>query len=248
MKHLARILISLFMVVGTLLSGCGGGTTGSGDASGLRVMGGVRSPDGTPISEALVSDIVSGTSTSTDSAGAFVLNAQRTDGAVSLDVTAQGTSGTITVPNVPDTTTSITIEVVVDSVSGIVSLASVEMESTDSPGSSNDVTQDIRGSILSRSSKPVSAAVVSIAGTHVRQTSDTSGRFVMVAKTDTGSITLRIQYKNHTGAVTIKGIPRDRSVKLGLRLTLSIDAGQDPGDGNGGGSKLSIDVNNIDIS
>jgi hypothetical protein len=248
MKHLAHILITLFMVVGTMLSGCGGGTTGSGDASSLRVMGVVRSPNGAPISEALVTDIVSGTSTSTDSIGAFALSAQRADGAVSLDVTAHGTSGAITVRNVPDTATAVSLEVEVDSVSGIVSLASVEIESADLPDSSIDVTQNIRGTIVSRSSKPVTGALVSIAGTDKRQTTDASGRFTMLATTHTGSITLRIQYKKHTGSVTIQGIPTDRSVRLGVHLTLSIDAGQDPGDGSGGGSKLSIKVNDVDIS
>jgi hypothetical protein len=243
-----RLLLSLFLCFVTCAAlGCGGGTTGSGDASSLKVSGTVTSPEGRPLS-ARVTDLESGESTQSDEKGAFTLSARGKGGVLSLDVSTDTTSGTISVPNIPDGSSGVSVAIVVDSVSGVVTLASVEIEQEGV--SSNDptkITQSFKGTVLSRSGKPVKDALITVRGTTAQQTTDTSGRFLLSSHSRSGKITLLVRFKGYDGSVVISGVPRERSSTIKVRLTLAIDAGQDPGNG-GGETTLSITVTDINLS
>jgi hypothetical protein len=249
MKALARRTRTALLSCALLLislTGCGGGTTGSGDAPSVKVFGTVTNPQGTPIPSGTVTDLTSGTTASINSSGGFQLSALAEDGTVSLDVTSQGTSGSIQVKDLPSSTQSVAIKVVVDSVSGIVTLASVEIDVD--PTTTGPVTQRVRGTILNNVGKPAKNVTVSISGARGSDKTGSDGSFTLDARSTTGTVKLKISYNGVTGETTIRGIPKDRSCTLRVKLSVSIEAGQDPGDGSEGESTLVVDVDRVSVS
>ena len=84
-------------------------------------------------------------------------------------------------------------------------------------------------------------------GSTAQQTTDKNGRFLLSSHSLTGKVTLLVRYKGYDGSVVISGVPRERSSTIKVRLTLAIDAGQDPGNG-GGETVLSVTVSDINLS
>lgn len=250
-KIVQRIRASLAVacVIASALIGCGGGTTGSGDAPSVKVYGAVTDQQGRVVSSGTVTDLNGGASTEINSTGSFTLSAVPDDGTVSLDVTAQGTSGSIQVKNLPSTAQSVAIKVVVDSVSGIVTVASVEIDAADPNGAENqEVSQRVRGAITGSTGKPAKSVTVSIVGARGSTKTDASGTFTLNARSTTGTLTLRLTYKGLDGETVIRGVPKDRPCTLRVRLSISIEAGQNPGEGDDGGAILSVDVDGVSVS
>ena len=237
---LAGALILLSLV------GCGGGTTGSGDAPSVKVYGTVTNPQGTPVASGTVTDLSTGSTTSVNESGGFQLSALAENGTISLDVTSDGTSGSIQVKDLPPSAQSIAIKVVVDRVSGIVTLASVEIDVDEE--TTGPVSQRVRGSILNNLGRPAKNVTVTIAGARGSEKTGSDGSFTLDARSTTGTLKLRLSYNGVTGETIIRGIPKDRSCTLRVKLTISIEAGQDPGDGGGGDSTLVVDVDRVSVS
>jgi hypothetical protein len=241
------VAISCALII--TLIGCGGGTTGSGDAPSVKVYGTVTDQQGRAVSSGSVTDLYGGASTEITAGGGFTLSAIPDNGEVSLDVTAQGTSGSIQVKNLPSTTQSVAIKVVVDSVSGIVTVASVEIDAADPNDPANqEIAQRVRGSITGSTGKPAKNVTVSIVGARGSTKTDASGSFTLNAKSTTGTLTLRLTYKGLDGETVLRGIPKDRPCTLRVRLSISIEAGQNPGDGDDGGAILSVEVDGVSVS
>ena len=244
-----RATVALCVVVICALIGCGGGTTGSGDAPSVKVYGTVADQQGRAVSSGKVTDLTGGGSATIDSTGSFILSAVPDDGTVSLDVTARGTSGSIQVKDLPSTARSVAVKVVVDSVSGIVTVASVEIDPTDPSGAEAQlVSQRIRGTITGSTGKPAKNVVVSIVGARGSTKTGSEGTFNLTAQSTTGTMTLRLTYKGLDGETVIRGIPKDRPCTLRVRLSISIEAGQNPGEGDDGGAILSVDVDGVSVS
>lgn len=238
--------LALCALTGCALSGCGGGTTGSGDAPSVKVYGTVTDPQGVAVASGTVTDLNGGATTSIDSRGAFHISALAEDGTVSLDVTAQGTSGSIQVKDLPTSAQSIAIKVVVDSVSGIVTLASVEIDINEA--TTAQASQRVRGTITNNLGKPAKNVTASIVGARGSDKTDANGSFTLDARSTTGTIKLRLSYNGVTGETVIRGLPKDRVCTIRVRLSISIEAGQDPGEGGEDGSTLSVDVGMVSIS
>ena len=245
----ARFSLAACLVGLCALIGCGGGTTGSGDAPSVKVYGTVADQQGTTITSGTVTDLNGGNSTSINTSGGFTLSAIPDDGTVSLDVSAQGTSGSIQVKNLPSTAQSVAIKVVVDSVSGIVTVASVEIDAVDpSDEAVQDISQRVRGTIAGSSGKPAKNVTVVIVGARGTAKTAADGSFTLNARTTTGILTLHLTYKGLDGETVIRGVPKDRSCTLRVRLSISIEAGQNPGEGNNDGATLSVDVDGVSVS
>lgn len=245
---LARLAIMASVVTLCALLGCGGGTTGSGDAPSVKVYGSVTDPQGQPVSSGSVSDLNGDATTQINTSGAFEITAKSADGTVSLDVTANGTSGTIQVKNVPSSAQSVTIKVIVDSVSGIVSLASVEIESTSASNPDGAISQSVRGTITGSTGNPAKNVTVSIGGSRFTDVTDAQGKFTLSGRSTDGTLTIRLQYKGLDGEAVIRGVPTDRNCTLRVRISISIEAGQNPGEGGDDGSSLSVDVDGVSVS
>lgn len=244
-----RATVALCVITICAFIGCGGGTTGSGDAPSVKVYGTVADQQGRTVSSGTVTDLNGGASAPIGSAGAFTLSAVPDNGTVSLDVTAQGTSGSIQVKDLPSTAQSVAIKVVVDSVSGIVTVASVEIDPADPNSAENqEVSQRVRGAITGSTGKPAKNVSVSIVGARGSTKTDASGSFTLNAQSTTGTLTLRLTYKGLDGETVIRGIPKDRPCTLRVRLSISIEAGQNPGEGDDGGAILSVDVDGVSVS
>ena len=244
-----RATVALCVVVICAFIGCGGGTTGSGDAPSVKVYGTVADQQGRTVSSGTVTDLNGGTSTEINSGGSFTLSAVPDDGTVSLDVTAQGTSGSIQVKDLPSTAQSVAVKVVVDSVSGIVTVASVEIDPTDPSGAEAQVvSQRIRGTITGSTGKPAKNVAVSSVGARSSTKTESDGSFTLTAQSTTGTMTLRLTYKGLDGETVIRGIPKDHPCTLRVRLSISIEAGQNPGEGDDGGAILSVDVDGVSVS
>ena len=238
------------------LTGCmGGGTTGSGDISpSIKVYGSVTNQQGKAVSSGTVTDLKGGNTAPVDLDGNFELAAVSDDGSVSLDVTAQGTSGTVQLKDLPASAQTVAIKVVVDSVAGIVTLASVEIDPVDSgagegedPGGT-EVSQQVHGLITGSTGKPARNVTVSIVGSRRSVKTGTAGMFTLTSTGKKPALTLRLTYKGLTGTAVIRGIPTNRSCTLRVRLSISIEAGQNPGSGEGGGAKLSVGVGRVRVS
>jgi len=244
-----RVPLALCVAIMCAFIGCGGGTTGSGDAPSVKVYGTVTDQQGRTVSSGTVTDLNGGASTSITPAGSFTLSAVPDDGTVSLDVTSQGTSGSIQVKDLPSSAQSVAIKVVVDSVSGIVTVASVDIDPADA-GDTQDqvVSQRVRGTITGSSGKPAKNVTVSIAGARGTQKTGADGTFTLNAKSTTGIIKLRLTYNGLDGETVIRGVPKDRPCTLRVRLSISIEAGQNPGDGDDDGATLSVDVDAVSVS
>ena len=249
LSRCARASVALCVAVIVAFIGCGGGTTGSGDAPSVKVYGTVADQQGRVVSSGTVTDLTGGASTPINSTGTFTLSAIPDDGTVSLDVTAQGTSGSIQVKDLPSSAQSVSVKVVVDSVSGIVTVASVEIDPADS-GASEDlvVSQRVRGTITGSSGKPAKNVTVSIVGARGSKKTGADGAFTLNATSTTGIIKLRLTYNGLDGETVIRGIPKDRPCTLRVKLSISIEAGQNPGDGDDGGAILSVDVDGVSVS
>lgn len=247
---LSRARLGVMAIVVTLCAmiGCGGGTTGSGDMPSVKVYGAVTDPQGRPVSSGSVNDLNGGASTQINSSGAFEITAKSDDGTVSLDVTANGTSGTIQVKNVPASAEAVTIKVIVDSVSGIVSLASVEIEDTSASDPDGDISQVIRGTITGSSGGPAKNVTVSIGGSRFSDVTDAQGKFTLTGRVTNGTLKMRLQYKGLDGEAVVRGVPTDRSCTLRVRISISIEAGQNPGEGDDDGATLSVDVDGVSVS
>lgn len=244
-----RTSVAICMAIMCACIGCGGGTTGSGDAPSVRVYGTVTNQQGLAVSSGTVTDLTGGGSTTINSNGSFTLSAEPNDGTVLLDVTAQGISGAIQVKDLPSSAQSVALKVVVDSVSGIVSVASVEIDPADSGGTENqEVSQRVRGTITGSSGKPAKNVTVSIVGARGTQKTGADGTFTLNAKSTTGIIKLRLTYNGLDGETVIRGVPKDRPCTLRVRLSISIEAGQNPGDGDDDGAILSVDVDAVSVS
>lgn len=249
--------ITLFVAVICGVIGCGGGTTGSGDVPSVKVYGAVADQQGRPVSSGTVTDLVSGTTTSINPVGTFTISATPDDGTVSLDVTTQGVSGSIQVKDLPSSTQAVAVRVVVDSVSGIITIASVEIDPVNSgetpikdPGGKPNkvVSQRVRGTITGISGKPAKNVTVSILGAQGSKTTGADGTFTLKAKSTSGILKLRLTYKQLQGETVIRGIPKDRPCTLRVKLSISIEAGQNPGDGSEGDAILSVAVDSVAVS
>ena len=244
-----RSSVALCVAVMCAFIGCGGGTTGSGDAPSVKVYGTVADQQGRTVSSGTVTDLNGGASTSINAAGNFTLSATPNDGTVSLDVTAQGESGSIQVKDLPSSAQSVAIKVVVDSVSGIVTVASVEIDPVDSVDTEAQVaSQRLHGTITGSLGRPAKNVTVSIEGARGSKKTDADGTFTLNAKSTTGRIKLRLTYNGLNGETVIRGIPKDRPCTLRVRLSISIEAGQNPGDGSDDGATLSVDVDGVSVS
>lgn len=220
------LLLLVLLLVGMVASGCGGGTTGSGDLINIKVTGAVVDTQGKGVVGASINDLISGTSASSGDGGAFELSAAAQSGVVSLDISANGTSGTIEVRDIPVAAKSVAIEVVIDAVSGIATLASVEIDPVSTAPEPEGVSQRIEGTVFGLTGRPVKNLEVS-AGTQ-RARTNSQGRFVLQTKTTNGRIELILRYKQHVGLVKISGIPRTRSCSLRVRIEVSVTADQIP--------------------
>lgn len=271
-KHhsLARAHAALCAIILGLASliGCGGGTTGSGDISTVKMYGSVTTMLGQPVESGTVSDLNSDASSQIGSRGTFEITATAEDGTVLLEVATSGTSGTIEIKDVNGSSQALTVQIVVDSVSGIVSLVSVEVTETPptaapsipaanakptppsvhSPSTADRPTRFIRGVITGSRGKPAKDVLVSIAGSRDTDTTDVRGRFAVTERSANGSLKLQLRYKGLVGDAVIRGVPTDRDCVLRVRISLSIEAGQNPGEGDEGGAKLSVDVESVSFS
>lgn len=249
-RALVRARVALVAFVITLLAciGCGGGTTGSGDMPSVKVYGTVTDQQGKLVSSGSVNDLTGGSTAQINAQGAFEVSAKSDDGTVSLDVTANGTSGTIQVKNVPESAQAVAIKVVVDSVSGIVSLASVEIEESSTTSPDGAIEQEIRGTITGSSGNPAKNVTVSIGGSRFTDISDDQGKFTLSGRSTNGTLKIRLQYKGLDGEAVIRGVPTDRSCTLRVRISISIEAGQNPGEGDDDGATLAVDVDGVSVS
>lgn len=238
--------LACLAIIACSLPGCGGGTTGSGDAPSVKVYGTVTDQQGRAVTAGTVSDLNGDTTTSIDTSGGFQLSAVSDDGTVALDVTAQGTYGSIHVKDLPSSAQSIAVKVVVDSVSGIVTLASVDIDVDTSP--SIDISQSVRGTVTDSSGQPAKNVTASVVGARGSDKTDTAGSFTLNARSTTGTITLKVSYNGLTGESIIRGIPKDRSCTLRVKLSISIEAGQNPGEGDEDGRSLSVEVDRVSVS
>jgi hypothetical protein len=237
-----------FFILCQSLVGCGGGTSGSGDVTSVKVYGTIVGAEGEAVRIGTVSDLASETSVTLDENGGFELTAQAYEGTITLDITANDTSGTIQINNVLDTTKEITVRLVVDQVSGIVSLASVELGNITENEQDGQITQTVRGVIIDSAGKPTKNVTVSVGGSRFTDTTDTQGRFSLSGHSTDGTLTLNVRHKGLSGEVVIGGIPTDTSCALRVQISLTLEAGQNPGEGTDDGLALVVEVDRVSIT
>lgn len=248
-SQMLRSHLTIFIALVCTCIGCGGGTTGSGDVPTVKVYGSVADSQGRLVSGGTVTDLRSGSSAPISTGGKFTISALPENGTVSLDVTTQDTSGSIQVKDLPSSTQSVAIKVVVDRISGIITVASVEIDPSDPNGSQNDeISQHVQGTITNRSGAPAKNVTVSIVETRSVTKSDHNGSFSLDTSSTTGTLKLRLTYAGLNGETVIRGIPKDRPCTLRVRLSISIEAGQNPGQGGEDGATLSVEVDSVSVS
>lgn len=230
----ALVVFALCLIV----SGCGGGTRGTGDQLKSLVIGTVVDTAGAPLAGATVTQLETGDSTATDGDGVFALAVAVEDGAASLLIEREGFEGTVTLTGLGEGGQATPTEfiITVDLVTGIVTEVSIVgsgPKPTPTPGpnprptstpnpNSTDREHSLSGTVIDQSGNPFPDVRLSVAGSG-STVSGRDGRFSLAVRTSSSRIRVSVRFGVNRGSFVVRGLPtsRDAQVVLTVRITSS---------------------------
>lgn len=215
-----------------LISGCGGGTSGTDNGGGTNIFGRIQNADGAPLSMIQVTLLETGENDTTNQSGEFSIKSVTTSASPSLLVQGQGIDEIVSLGEVPlgQETINVTIEANTGTGSlSIVSLtvgvedsqllpaddqpvsgeAPVPQEQENSAPANPEERQGInfKGSILFESGKPASNVAVVLKESGEETRSDTTGAFTIQSSFRASAARLVIKIEGSRFVVKIDNIP-----------------------------------------
>lgn len=232
----------LFMIVFTsgclsLLSGCGGGTRGTGDELRLTVAGAVRDTTGAPIAAATITQLETGDSTATDTSGTFSLAVRVADGSAALLIEKGGFEATAQLEGLSTgaSETPIEVSITVDLASGIVTGVEV-IDLAPTPGGTptpaprptsapNDAERErahqLSGLVVDQNNAPVSGVELSAPGSGKTE-SRSGGRFNLILRTSAPTLRITVRLGANRGSFVVRGLPTNRDARVAVRIKITL--------------------------
>ncbi len=245
------LLLGLLTGIALVICSCGGGTVGTGDMAETRFAGTLRAVSGTPISGALISVAETGDSSQTDQNGAFSIQTNRPGPKATLLVESGTLSQQVSVNEIPNKDSTVTLALEVDTDNGLVQVVSVSIEVDDgapanddnsdldedgasapeniSPDVEDDSEQDIvdavtvfQGSLVYLDGSPVQGARINLAKLGASAQTNAKGTFSLRAPAKGGTVVLEIRFRGAATRVSIRGVPKNKNATVKFSLLLNL--------------------------
>ena len=234
----AHIYRAILILIATLIVGCGGGTTGTGEFERKLIIGDLSDQNGSALPGATLTLLDSGDSTTTDGNGNFRLETSLEPGETTLELELNGTASRL-VLDLPAGDIVSDLELVFDSESGAVSVASISIvpredfeapKPTPTPDNSGEEPKPVdpqqeesilRGTIQFVDGPAVPGAIVTLPQFDLQALTLKDGkfRFTFDPAVSGKSLLVRVSYKNVRDTLTIRNIPAESSIiEVTLRL------------------------------
>ena len=176
------------------------------------------------------------------SGGLFTLRSTNLSGDAELLFSYNGNEDVLSIPNLEEVDTNVTISVQIDVENGIISLISFTIENRESEDNSGtesgDDTQEessqteedvvplksiIRGNLVLPDGTPVEGAVINPLGYRVTAKSGRRGGFRFEIPYGSSKLRLEITYLDAADIITIRNLP-DNAYVLNIELEVTVDA------------------------
>ena len=227
-----RAVYILIFLVG-LLTGCGGGITGTGDTGGgTKIQGLLMLEDGSPLSGAIVTNETTGDTTVSQADGSFVLDTDEVNQQISLTVEKDTITTSVLISDIPSGESTVDLQLQVHEMGNEISVTSISIapimpdDPTPTPG--DDPTpmptpqfeSQISGELINFKGFPIEGAVVRVSP-EVADKTDRAGDFQILLPELPAQLTLTVEFRGQTAKVNISNIPQSEvGQQLRLRLTL----------------------------
>lgn len=246
---------TIFVVLITtaiLLTGCGGGTTGTGDTERVQLKGQLLSETGTPLEDVRVTLLETGDSVVSNESGNFSLPLPIKGSEFSLLLEKNGAETTASFTD-ETATSELRVEIVLGSNGTSISVISARVvnesdqqdeipagegddnvSTTPTPNETptdNDSmdrspgTTRLKGKVLYSDGIPAEGVLIRVRGTTDSDTTNRRGEFSVITVTSNTQVRLEVQLNRSKALVDIRNIPSGNStIELVLKLSIASDS------------------------
>lgn len=243
------LAMGLILLLGLVsVTGCGGGTVGSGDNDSV-IAGRILTNTGHAFSGANITHAQTGASDITDEQGNFSIETNIEGQAPELFIDRDGVSSSIRLSDATAEQKTINIEITVNETTGIVDSVKVIATSVDltpTPSVNTNYQQSLDGTVTGKNGKEIKGVKVQVHGSGTQVTSDAQGQFKLDVAAKTSSLQLDLTYNKLKGSVTLTGLPTDRNSRVEFVITLTVVSSQ-PDPGQPDVQHLDLDIKGIEV-
>lgn len=248
-------LRSICAILVLLLTGCGGGTSGTDGGSSVRIGGIIQDTSGAPLSGVQVVVDESGDSDKTDNQGAFLIETVIPTSSATLRIAAGTTEGSTVVHDIPTDGSAIAVSVTIDPGSGSIEVTeisvvpieeptiaptpatsrtpqaappSVTSSPTPTPTAAPRTDSVLEGTILIFNGKPLSGAFVTLMEEDATSITSQSGYFRFRYPAGARTLHLDIRSDVGRGIITLSRLPTEpRRISVTIEVSQVLDPGSE---------------------
>ena len=223
------------LIAFSLLIGCGGGTTGTGDISDagrpVSVKGLIQDTNAMPLTEVQIISAETTEETLSTSDGNFTLDTKLTGTTLELIIRGQGIDFMVRIYDLPDNASVVTVSLTADIPNNVVAVTAISIEelnpapvATPSQGRPTPLpivevqhTALVEGKIAGQNGEPIAGASIKVKGRSEKSRSGSAGKFSLLVVEPGERLTLVVKFEKSTIEVPIK-LPSDADSKVNVQL------------------------------
>lgn len=222
-------LMLLYLLIVSLVSSCGGGTSGTGDAGTIsvkRFSGEVKDVSRLPLAGIILKNLFNGDEVQTDEQGRFSFETTTRGTVAEFQIVGPNFDSEITVEGIGEDILEVTFEVEVDQSAGNVRIVSLSLTPVLQPTPDDGITQEHKieweGRLVSTKGKNIRGARISILPVRETSSTDSQGKFRIQSALQRSAYSIRVQVSGLDETVRVGALPQGRNLRVSITLEVEL--------------------------